>query len=75
MWLCIIKYTSHSSSLLLQFKNKANPKTIKKKIESPSAISIKHISEKLYPQAPKEAGCQSDYDKVPLRLVTKATRK
>lgn len=43
-------------------------------MESPSVISIKHISEKLYPQAPKEAGCQFDYDKVPLEGVTKATR-
>lgn len=40
-------------------------------IKSPSVISIKHVSETLYPQAPMEAGFQFDYDKVPLGVVTK----
>lgn len=44
-------------------------------METPSVISIKHISEKLCPQAPKKAGCHIDYDKEPLGVVADATKK
>lgn len=44
-------------------------------METPSVISIKHISEKLCPQAPKKAGCHIDYDKEPSGVVADATKK
>lgn len=44
-------------------------------IETPSVISIKHISEKLCSQAPKKAGCHIDYDKEPSGVVADATKK